>query len=187
MLQNMCEHNEINVFLVLKTALVSLFSIQKCCIGTLRKLQFVPSIFPKFIFLGLSNQEQHELNFKSGWYFYFTFWDVIPHSINHGHIQNIADRVLVPLFYSRRYSKLNAKYNLRFILAKPIKDVFAIKNFDGAGLTSCISGARVTALSTHLPVITISAPKSSALFIGPALKKEKNKSIKKNFMACFLK
>ena len=40
--------------------------------------------------------------------------------------------------------------------------------------TSCIKGANVTALSTHLPVITTSAPKSRALAMGPALT-ERNK------------
>ena len=67
-------------------------------------------------------------------------------------------------------------WDLFWFWQKLIKDVLAIKNFDGAGLTSCISGARVTALSTHLPVITISAPKSSALFIGPALEKKGTKA-----------
>ena len=39
----------------------------------------------------------------------------------------------------------------------------------GLPLTWCNSGPRAKALSTHLPVITTSAPRSKALAIGPAL------------------
>lgn len=41
-----------------------------------------------------------------------------------------------------------------------------------------MSGPRARAESVHLPVITISAPKSKALAIGPALKKHGSVKIK---------